>query len=102
MKKFALVLASVSLVAALTACGASDGEQDKSNANDDMVYTGILEEKKDFMIVVQSEDGENTYLFNLDGATCDAAVGDTVTVTYTGDLEDMDARLIATEVTKAE
>ncbi len=103
MKKFILLCVTVSLIFALTACGNSK-EKDAEQQGDEKVYefTGILEEKKDFMIIVNSEDGKNSYVFNLEGVACDAENGDKVKVSYTGDIEDFDARLMAVEIKKVE
>lgn len=70
-------------------------------------FTGVLEEKKDFMVIVNSEDGSKSYIFNLDeGVTCEAEPGDKVDVTYVGDLEKFDPagdeKLVATAVVKAQ
>ena len=64
-------------------------------------FTGVLEEKKDFMVTVSTEDKSASYVFTLaDGVTCDAEVGDSVTVTYTGDMEapEADQELTATAI----
>ena len=58
-------------------------------------FTGVLEEKKDFMLIVESMDGKDSYIFNLpeSGLNISADEGDTITVTYTGDINDIDAQL---------
>ena len=76
-----------------------------AEAQSDTTYTGVLEEKKDFMVVVTSEDKSETYMFTLDdGVVCPAEVGETVTVTYTGDITVpvADQNLTATAITVAE
>ena len=68
-------------------------------------FTGILEEKKDFMVVVSNEDQTESYTFNLaDGVQCDAEVGEKITVTFTGDIDApvADQDLTATEIVIAE
>lgn len=139
MKKLALILAALTLVFSLTACGSkeeapadeedntaveeqvdaeteTEGEEDAEAAEDETeaetedenaadaeeaVYTGIIEEKKDFMVIVTSEDGADAYVFNLgEDVTCEAEEGDKVTVTYTGDLDDIDATLVASKIEK--
>ena len=63
-----------------------------------MTFTGKLDEKKDFMIIAIDDD-DNAVIFNLDeGVTCDAEVGDRIQITYTGDIEDMDAQLMAQSI----
>lgn len=95
MKKFAVIVLTVLMACLfLVGCG-------KAAPSGGSVYTGVLEEKKDFMIIVTAEDGSESYIFNLgDGTTCEAEVGDTVEVTYTGELNNIDASPIATAITK--
>lgn len=103
MKKFILVCVTVSLIFALAACGNSKGKTaDQSNVEEVEQFVGVLDEKKDFMIVASTEDGKNTYIFNLDGITCDCEIGDKIEITYTGDIEDFDAHLTAVEIKKVE
>ncbi len=101
MKKIILVLlTTLCLFGILPACGAQS--TDPNTSENEATYTGVIEEKKDFMVIVNSEDGNDPYIFNLDGITCDAEVGDKVTVTYTGDLNDIDSVLTATKIEKTE
>ncbi len=56
--------------------------------------TGKLDEKKDFMFVVTDDQGAS-YQFSIDSSAKpegydDVAVGDSVTVTYTGALSEVD------------
>lgn len=103
MKKFALLLTAMTLSASLVACGGGDSESSPAPGQaDTSTFTGILNEKKDFMVVVNSEDGTKSYIFNMDGITCDAETGDKVTVTYTGDIDDIDSRLDATKIEATE
>lgn len=99
MKKIILVLlTTLCLFAILPACGSS-----KDNGTGEATFTGVIDEKKDFMIIVNSEDGKNAYIFNLDGITCEPNEGDKVTVTYTGgELDDIDATLVATKIEKVQ
>lgn len=98
MKKTICVLLAALMLLGLAACGKQADNTEKNG----QVFTGILEEKKDFMIVVAAESGEEAYPFNLgDGVACDAEVGDKVRVTYTGELENfVDEPLIATLIAK--
>ena len=98
MKKLVIfLLTTLLLFNVLTACG----KEKPQGSEGEETYTGVLEEKKDFMIIVSSEDGKNSYIFNLGEVTCEANVGDTVTVTYTGDLDDIDSSLVATKIEKS-
>lgn len=127
MKKFAMLMVALTMLFALTACGSKDegttppdgqtqeetqvetetqGEENTDAEAETAEFTGVLEEKKDFMVIVNSEDGKDSYIFTLeDGVTCDAEAGDKVTVTYTGDLANYDpagdVQLLATQVVKA-
>ena len=56
--------------------------------------TGKLDEKKDFMFVV-TDDDDVSYQFSIDSSAApegydDVAEGDSVTVTYTGTLSEVD------------
>ena len=80
-------------------------ESEDAETQADTTYTGVLEEKKDFMVVVTSEDKSESYVFNLgEGVECPAEVGETVTVTYTGDITVpvADQDLTATAIAVAE
>lgn len=106
MKKMIALLLALTTIFAFTACGSNKDGGNSSGTPATGIYTGVLEEKKDFMIVVASETGEDPYIFNLEeGVICDAEVGDEVTVTYTGDLSKFDSYsdevLVATQVEKA-
>ena len=68
---------------------------------EEQTYTGILEEDKGFMITVAPEDKNDdseSYVFGTDGVTIDAKVGDKVTVTFTGDINETGSVLNATKV----
>ena len=84
----------------------ADAETADAEPAEELTFTGIIEEKKDFMVIVTSEDGAEAYVFTLaDGVECEAAEGDKVTVTYTGDLEKFitdDAELLASKIELAE
>ncbi len=98
MKRFAVLMLTLLLMfTVLVGCGNGKGK----GSADGGTFTGVIEEKKDFMIIVTAEDGKSSHIFNLDGITCDANTGDKVTVTYTGDLEDIDSTLMATKIEKA-
>lgn len=106
MKKLIALLLTLTTIFSFTACGSKDNGNSSANPVTG-TYTGVLEEKSDFMIVVSSEEGKDPYIFNLDeGVTCDAEVGDTITIDYTGDITKYDTfsdeHLIATLVEPAE
>ena len=61
---------------------------------EESTLTGKLDEKKDFMFVVTDDQGAS-YQFSIDSSAKpegydDVAVGDSVTVTYTGALSEVD------------
>ncbi|MCB6366866.1 hypothetical protein LI291_11855 [Intestinibacillus massiliensis] len=90
MKKLAQPLISLLLACSLAACGKAA----------EHTFTGTLEENKGSMITV-AKDGDS-YVFGTDGITISAKDGDTVTVTYTGDIEEVGALLDATKVEKTD
>ena len=88
-KKLLILLAAVSILTLAAACGASGTQQQESST-----LTGKLEEKKDFMFVVTNDD-DVSYQFSIDSSAApegydDVAEGDSVTVTYTGTLSEVD------------
>lgn len=87
-KKLLILLAAVSILTLAAACGASGTQQQESST-----LTGKLDEKKDFMFVVTDDDV--SYQFSIDSSAApegydDVAEGDSVTVTYTGTLSEVD------------
>ncbi len=96
MKRLGLVALVLALTVCLAAgCGkgkeASTGDGDAAEAS---TLTGKLDEVKDFMFTVTDDAGE-AYAFSLEDGDKpqgmdDVAVGDTVTVTYTGTLSVVD------------
>ena len=92
-------LGLVALVLALTVClAAGCGKGKEASAGDgdaaESTLTGKLDEVKDFMFTVTDDAGE-AYVFSLESGDKpqgldDVAVGDTVTVTYTGTLSVVD------------
>ena len=104
MKRFIALLAVLSvLVVSFVACGQKEPAETTGDpaiteaAAETSVFTGTLEDKKDFMITVVGEDG-SAYAFNLNGTPCPAEVSQTVAVTYTGDISDIDAQLTVVSV----
>ena len=61
-------------------------------AAEEKILTGTLDEVKDFMFVVSDQNG-TSYALNFEKepeGLSDVAVGDVVTVTYTGELSEID------------
>ena len=101
-KKLFVLLTVVCILALATACGSqTSGTDTDSNAGtqsgaqqEESTLTGKLDEKKDFMFVVTDDQGAS-YQFSIDSSAKpegydDVAVGDSVTVTYTGALSEVD------------
>ena len=99
-KKLFVLLTVVCILALATACGSqTSGTDTDSNAGtqsgaqqEESTLTGKLE--KDFMFVVTDDQGAS-YQFSIDSSAKpegydDVAVGDSVTVTYTGALSEVD------------
>ena len=91
MKRFgALALAALLAVTLLAGCG---GKSSSPPETEDHVLTGTVAEKKDLMLVVADDSGDE-YALTIDGGKPegwdDAAVGDRVNVTYTGELSVVD------------
>lgn len=96
-KKLFVLLTSILLLTLVTACGskhAASGTQNGEPQAKETTLTGTLDEKKDFTFVVTDDDG-NFYQFSIDASAkpdgyTDLAVGDSVTVTYTGTVSEVD------------
>ena len=102
MKNLILTALLLFMVFSLTACippvGSPETEETESIPQAyNPTFTGVLEEKKDFMIVVTGDSGES-YIFNLGSLDCKAQEGDRITVTYNGDLTDFDSQLLAVKI----
>ena len=83
---FACMLAAVLLLA----CAGCGGK--KTETAEEKTLTGTLDEVKDFMFVVTDKDGVS-YALNFEKkpeGLADVSVGDSVTVTYTGELSEID------------
>ncbi len=88
MKRIFACLLAAALLLACAGCGGK-----KSEAAGEKTLTGTLDEVKDFMIVVTDQDGAS-YALNFEKkpeGLSDVSVGDSVTVTYTGELSEIDA-----------
>ena len=85
---FACLLAAV-LVLSCAGCG---GKKAAKAEQTEHTLTGTLDEVKDFMFVVTDKDGVS-YALNFEKkpeGLADVSVGDSVTVTYTGELSEID------------
>ena len=91
MRRFGtLALAVLLIMTLLAGCG---GKNDSRTEKEEHVLSGTVEEKKDFMLVVADDNGDE-YALTINGdkpeGWDDAAVGDRVDVTYTGELSVVD------------
>ena len=85
---FACLLAAVLLLA----CAGCGGKKAAKAEQTEHTLTGTLDEVKDFMFVVTDKDGVS-YALNFEKkpeGLADVSVGDSVTVTYTGELSEID------------
>ena len=85
------ILACMMAAMLLLAC-AGCGEKKSGEAAEEKILTGTLDEVKDFMFVVSDQNG-TSYALNFEKepeGLSDVAVGDVVTVTYTGELSEID------------
>ena len=97
-KKLFVLLTVVCILALATACGSqTSGTDTDSNAGtqsgaqqEESTLTGKLDEKKDFMFVVTDDQGASYQFSAKPEGYDDVAVGDSVTVTYTGALSEVD------------
>lgn len=103
MKKLIPLFLTLLLLTA-TACSsrnATPSQAPTTSPSNPQTYTGILEENKGFMITVAPENKKDdtvSYVFGTDGITVDAKVGNKVTITYTGDINEVGGLLEATKV----
>ena len=93
MKKirFWMVMVFALLLLAVAGCGAGSSKAPAEAST----LSGTMDEIKDFMFVVK-DSGGTYYAFSFDGSEKpegleDVAVGDRVTVTYTGQLSEVDS-----------
>ena len=81
-------------VPAPSICGAKTDPGDTASETQEKTLTGTLDEAKSFLFVVTDDQGAS-YQFSIDSSAKpegydDVAVGDSVTVTYTGALSEVD------------
>ena len=97
-KKVVMMVVTMAMAAAMmTGCGAkgdtASQTTQESQTTDASTISGTLDEVKDFMFVVTDAQGAS-YEFTFDGekpaGLDDAKIGDKVTVTYTGELSEVD------------
>lgn len=92
LKKILCITALASVLTIISACGKSaDIENDVQTESS--AFTGTVEEKKDFMLIV-ADNQNNAYPFTFDDEDDldldDIQVGDEVKVTYTGEVSMVD------------
>lgn len=88
MKRMLACMMAAMLLLACAGCG----EKKSGEAAEEKTLTGTLDEVKDFMFVVSDQNG-TSYALNFEKepeGLSDVAVGDVVTVTYTGELSEID------------
>lgn len=103
MKRIFTVCTAVAILLSLSACGASANSTDTGAANnpesqvtteDQNTMTGTLSEVKDTMFVITQENGD-AYAFAIGESKPKGldkvSAGDTVVVTYTGEVSLIDA-----------
>lgn len=89
------------LVLALLAFPNAPGKASKSPASP-QTFTGRVEQINDWMLCAQGEGEIDPHVFYTSGVNTDAiGLGDTVRITYTGDITDPRSRLTASAVEKA-
>ena len=115
-KKVVMMVVTMAMAAAMmTGCGAkgdtASGDTasqttQESQTADASTMSGTLDEVKDFMFVVTDAQGAS-YAFTFDGekpaGLDDAKIGDKVTVTYTGEISEVDpfeGEVLSVEVSK--
>lgn len=94
MKKYVCLLALALILLLAAGCGAGEAAGEPAETGKgEQTLTGTLDEVKDFMIVVTDQEGVS-YALNFEEkpeGLADVSVGDSVTVTYTGELSEIDA-----------
>ena len=117
-KKVVMMMVTMAMAAAMilmltvmmTGCGAkgdtASQTTQESQTADASTMSGTLDEVKDFMFVVTDAQGAS-YAFTFDGekpaGLDDAKIGDKVTVTYTGEISEVDpfeGEVLSVEVSK--
>lgn len=108
MKRIVSLLLMLPLVLSLAACGGdsapgtSAAPNAGSSSSEEQIFTGTLEEDKGTMIIVRPDGDGDAIVFGTEGLDIDAEIGDKVTVTFTGDIEEVGSSLTASKVDKAE
>lgn len=75
---------------------------DAKNSSEQNQINAVLEEKKDSMIIVNSEDNGESYVFLIEDESLvkDLQTGDSITITYEGDIIENFDNLIARAIEK--
>lgn len=93
MRRSKQMLACLLAAVLVLACAGCGGKKAAEGEETEQTLTGTLDEVKDFMFVVTDQDG-TSYALNFEKkpeGLADVSVGDSVTVTYTGELSEIDA-----------
>lgn len=99
MKKMLTCLLAVLVLLACAGCGSQSGgttepqQEETQQQAEEQTVTGTLDEVKDFMMVITDDQGVS-YCLNFEQepeGLADVKAGDRVTVTYDGELSEVDA-----------
>ncbi len=100
MRKFSALLGAVAALLCLGACSNQKPQMEKIEPL--QTYVGVLENGNDDAVIVKSKDGKESHLFWMrEGLTCNIPAGETVEVTYTGDMNVENQVLTATSLRPA-
>ena len=101
-----MVVTMAMAAAMMTGCGAKGDTASQTTQESQTADASTMDEVKDFMFVVTDAQGAS-YAFTFDGekpaGLDDAKIGDKVTVTYTGEISEVDpfeGEVLSVEVSK--
>lgn len=103
-RAFICAFAVLCLAAALTGCGRKDaGPQESGSAPDDgkQTISGIVNRVDDYLVLLDDSEQYRLFDFGEDVDPGSLEEGDSVTVTYTGDLDSEDPPPVAVAIEKA-
>lgn len=106
MKRILAIFVCLMLLLGAGACtkepSQTDGGASAAGQGDANTFTGKVEELKDWMITATDQEG-NAFVFGTEDVDTDQiGLGDTVTITYTGDITDIGSALTASAVEKVD